>query len=744
MGSCGGGTTEPNPPGSVPNAITIAAGDGQITRINSATAVLPAVKVTASGGGAVAGIPVTFTVASGGGNVTGGTATTDANGVATVGSWLLGPSVGDQTLTASVATNGVAPATIHATGRLPYWTFLVYMAADNDLAIQGVFDIDEMEAAGVDPEVQVVVQAEFSPQQFALVGCTAQCIGRPNFNTFRYTIAQGTPRDGPDGPVVDLGGNRDMTSTAELREFVTWGRAQYPAERTLVVLWNHGGGYVGLLQDVTSASGGLMSLGQLQPALTGLSLDILAFDMCLMAGYETLESITGLAQYAAFSEETIPGEGFPYEALLNAIQQAPTTDGRGVAQLITSTYHTSYQGQRPSTTISAYDLGQYASFRTALGSVAQLLTDNLATLGPAIANAAVTGQKYTYSELTDLVTFIDSLAVRTTNQVLLTQLSSLRSLSVSGFRIDNRARNGDGVALGSRGDVLRSTGLHVVLPTGLEDDQFFAGGAKSLESYQSLYPGLPWTAFLTAWTTGQATTPFVDQGDDHLEIYLAWSPDAAATGTDIDLWLVEPSGNLYIPFLGTVTPNGDFTPESADVGAAYEGWLTRQHLELGTYYFYANLWADPASVDPIVQFYYRNDQVSPLTALYAPGTEPHLSEAPSWLEDETPSFGEADNGNYGDLVLVAFLEVTPEALAATRRQDSAKGLQSQVVGQASVRLQRPGASQSAVRSVAGLRYSTQKTVTPALTAAQLATARQRLSIRASRQPMASRSIRGLP
>ena len=145
-----------------------------------------------------------------------------------------------------------------------------------------------------------------------------------------------------------------------------------------------------------------------------------------------------------------------------------------------------------------------------------------------------------------------------------------------------------------------------------------------------------------------------------------------------------------------------------------------------------------------MQFYYRNDQVSPLAALYAPGTEPVLSQAPSWLDDETPSFGEADNGSYGDLVPVAFLEVTPDATAAVRRHDSGNSLQSQVVGPAAVRLRPPNATRSTVQSIAGLRNSTHGTVTPSLTAAQLATARHRLSSRASRKPVPSISIRSLP
>lgn len=746
-GGDGGTEPDPPPPDAVPASIAVHSGGSQTQRLNTTLATAPSVIVKDAVGQSVPGVSVHFAVIAGGGTVTGANPTTDAQGVARVGSWILGPTIGVQKLTAT--TQGTLfQVEISATGRLPYWTVLVYMAADNNLAWQGVGDIEEMEAAGVDPEVQVVVQAEFNPQEFALAGCNAGCIGRPNFDTFRYAVAAGTPRLGPDGPVVDLGTNRNMTSTAELREFVTWSQQQFPAERTLLILWDHGGGYTGLLQDVTSAGSTLMSVGQLQPALTGLSLEILGFDMCLMAGYETLESVTGLAKYAAFSEEVVPGQGFPYETLINALQSAPTTDSRSVTATITSTFHASYQGQRPSTTISAYDLAQYASFRSALGTVAQTLTANLGTLGPAIASAAVTGQKYTFSELTDLVTFVDSLAVRTADPTLLTQLASLRAVSVSGFRIDNRARNGTGVALGIETDVMRSTGLHVVLPTGLDGDQFFAGGTKSLANYQSLYSGLPWTSFLTAWTTGQATTAFVDQSNARLETYLAWTPDAAATGVDIDLWVVEPSGNLYIPYLGTVTPNGDFTPESAEVGAAYEGWLTRQYLEVGPYAFYANLWADPGTVQPIVQFFYRNDQVGPLTELYAPGTEPQLSLAVSWLSDPTPTFGEADGGSYTDLRGVATLDVTPAAplaMSVVQRSARQRNLQPQLVEGIVGRPQSAGRGFTPSFQSAGKgRATPMRTVTPSITAKQLATARRLLTTRSPRPKAPVASIRSLP
>ena len=62
------------------------------------------------------------------------------------------------------------------------WTVLVYMAADNNLAISGILDIDEMEAGGgSSAAVQVVVQGEFNPDELAQYGLTdPSYFNRPN------------------------------------------------------------------------------------------------------------------------------------------------------------------------------------------------------------------------------------------------------------------------------------------------------------------------------------------------------------------------------------------------------------------------------------------------------------------------------------------------------------------------------------------------------------------------------------
>src|SRR5688572_28767052 len=64
----------------------------------------PKVRVTTASGQPVAAVAVTFAVTSGGGGLVGATQTTNANGEATVGSWTLGPVVGANVVTATVAT----------------------------------------------------------------------------------------------------------------------------------------------------------------------------------------------------------------------------------------------------------------------------------------------------------------------------------------------------------------------------------------------------------------------------------------------------------------------------------------------------------------------------------------------------------------------------------------------------------------------------------------------------------------
>ncbi|MDQ8153833.1 MAG: hypothetical protein P3B98_04140 [Gemmatimonadota bacterium] len=94
--------------------IAVSAGNQAIAPAGAAVAQPPAVRVVDADGNAVAGTVVSFTVGSGGGTVTGGTATTSAEGIATVGSWRLGAVAGEQTLIATAAGLTGSPVTFVA------------------------------------------------------------------------------------------------------------------------------------------------------------------------------------------------------------------------------------------------------------------------------------------------------------------------------------------------------------------------------------------------------------------------------------------------------------------------------------------------------------------------------------------------------------------------------------------------------------------------------------------------------
>ncbi len=668
--ACGGdspsdpGDGSGNGPDLTPASLAVTAGGGETVRVGSAVATAPAVTVKNAAGTPLSGVGVTFTVEAGGGSVTGAAAVSDASGVARVGSWTLGTAAGENRLRASVTSNSAVSTTISATARLPHWTVMVYMAADNNLSVPGILDIDELEAAGTNPEVQVLVQAEFNPTQLSLLGCTAACFNRPNFNTFRYRLTgAGSAVNGPNGTVTDLG-NRDMTSPAQLTEFVNWAKQTAPAEHYILVLWNHGGGYTGLLQDETSAGSGLMSLGGLRTALESVgTLDVIDFDMCLMGGYETLYSVRDLARYAVFSEEVVPGAGNPYDTWLEAMHARASADPATVAAALVDAFDASYQGQRASTTRSAYALSAYADFETSLGALANALTTNLTSLRPAVSAALGNAQKYEVPELTDFVTFLDSLRVRVSDATIRSAIDDARAKASDGqFRLRNKARNGTDVALGSAPNVARSTGLHVVLPSGVGQDRFASSGPRSFAAYQALLPDCPWTSFLQAWVSSGTTTAYTDQGNSPFQGFLVWDSASVRLKADVDLWVLEPSGDLYIPWLGTVTPNGTLTGDSWDSGAWYEGYLTNRHVQNGRYRFYANLYADPSDHQPIWDVQYRYGLSGQLQSLYAPNYR-SLSLETSWLDDASPTFAEIESGAYTDLKYAAYLDVGAGAQA---------------------------------------------------------------------------------
>ena len=124
FGAACGGTTEPNgnqppplPPPGVPAELEAAQGAQQVGIAGRPLDTSPTARVVDGRGDPVAGVEVSFEPNPGAGTVTRPTATTDADGLASAGSWTLGPDPGTHRLRASVT--GVAPVFFFATSTIP-------------------------------------------------------------------------------------------------------------------------------------------------------------------------------------------------------------------------------------------------------------------------------------------------------------------------------------------------------------------------------------------------------------------------------------------------------------------------------------------------------------------------------------------------------------------------------------------------------------------------------------------------
>jgi cysteine peptidase C11 family protein len=663
---CGSGTEPHKPTPAVATTISVVGGDGQTARINSAVAVAPSVVVKDQNGAPMAGVSVTFAVSAGGGALAGTSQTTNASGVATAGAWTLGKTPGANSLSAT-ASGGANPSTqISATARPPLWTVMVYMAADNTLAVYGLVNLLQMANAGVNPEVQVVVQAEFSPTAFAQSGLSPSAVDRPNFNTFRY-VMDGSASRPPNrvliGPATDIG-NVNMADPSTLHSFVQWGEQIAPSEHTILVLWNHGGDEQGLIEDETSAPGSVMTLSQLKSGLSGLpKFDVLYFEMCLMAGYEPLLAVRSNAMTVVASEDEEYVAGWDFGRFLNAIYADPTVSARTLATRLADTFDAAYAGLGLSETIAAFDMSGFDQVDAALSQLGTALVNTPSANLTTLATLSSGVQRYGYAYVADVVNLADSLQGFPDASVTSAATAAKQAVTSTSFLLANHYRTGTGAY---QRDEARSHGLTVVMPsTGA--DALPSEGTASVAGYEQQFPGVEWGAFLQRYSAALPSQPYANIGQDAFAGWLVWDTSFVARGW-LEMLLLEPDGNVYGPAFGTISPSGQFSADARASGAYYEGWAANADVAVGDFFFIAWLVADSSNVQPFVDFDYAQAG-SPLQSLYQPGPYPQLSMAHSALADPNATWDDVLNGKYTDLVAVATWSVpAPAASVAHMNQ----------------------------------------------------------------------------
>ena len=242
------------------------------------------------------------------------------------------------------------------------WTVLVYMCG-TDLESQYGFAsmaFDWMNDESITDDINVIVETggtlQWNNEDGYFNGDSVQNVTIPEDALGRYKIEQGN--------VIDLGSAeiQSMGSADTLADFISWGTANYPAEKYMFVMWNHGyvepygnmehdeifyddeqGGTINSLEQYVDTSlyyNDCLTLDEVSEGFEngGTHFDLIAFNTCLSGSMEVASAVAPYGDYMVASEESIPAIiGLPVD-YITYLAQNPDCTAEDVGNEILSLY----------------------------------------------------------------------------------------------------------------------------------------------------------------------------------------------------------------------------------------------------------------------------------------------------------------------------------------------------------------------------------------------------------------------
>jgi hypothetical protein len=298
------------------------------------------------------------------------------------------------------------------------WTVMYFINGKNNLESSALMDMNALERVGSNGRVKI--SAELGRMNGQPEGDDH---GEGDWTGVRrYLVARDDDPLRITSPVLQDLGRADMGSWKELAAFINWSKANFPARRYALVLWDHGNGWLPV-DDANSGdfynlkgfslddeTGREFSLPQMAEALRATGgVDFLMLDGCNMGMASVAYELRDGAKTFTASEETEPGvivRYAQYHALLNA---NPSMGPEEFAANTVSTYRDYFLGlsgdnEGAPATQSALRLAKMEPFRERLDAwVTAALKTDPAALRYARAKAKLFGESPEYRDLYDFV-----------------------------------------------------------------------------------------------------------------------------------------------------------------------------------------------------------------------------------------------------------------------------------------------------------------------------------------------------
>ncbi len=220
-----------------------------------------------------------------------------------------------------------------------------------------------------------------------------------------------------------------MGLTSTLQSFVEYGLKNYPAERTGLIFWNHGGAMRGccydekknddslLTDEVSSAISGALN----NCNMSGQKLEWVGYDCCLMQVQDIASINSDYFNYMIASEESEAGYGWDYDTWVDDLYAKKTTPV--ILKAVVDGFIKDNGGTSSSSndqTLSYLDLSYMPAYITAWNNMATQLGTKLSSSNKSSFNNLVKSCKYyadsdyTYYGIFDAKDFINKLASNST------------------------------------------------------------------------------------------------------------------------------------------------------------------------------------------------------------------------------------------------------------------------------------------------------------------------------------------
>ena len=290
------------------------------------------------------------------------------------------------------------------------WTVMVYMDGDNNVESYALKDLEEMKLTGSSTDVNIVVLLD------TLSGPANLLYVNKGSTT---TLA--------------AWGEVNMGDPATMTRLITDAKTLYPADKYSLVVWDHGGGIMGICWDDTSASDRL-TMAELRSGIAGGNtvFDVIVLNACVMATAEVAHQVTGYADYVIFSQENMYALGFPYDQVAADLEAQPTMDGRTMALMMAQDYTDYYISIGYSgVTISVYDMAQLTTVANAVKAFASAQVSTMSTnykafmkIRHSVPDPNNQADLVTYAQLVAASADITSTTVKTTAGAVVTAVNA--------------------------------------------------------------------------------------------------------------------------------------------------------------------------------------------------------------------------------------------------------------------------------------------------------------------------------